>query len=140
MKTSNYIFAFFALGLSLVSCTKDTDIMSEGTQYTQNEASQFSELQVPANFDWSSSLKVEINVTGLPTVHPVKRMIFVEDEKGNVFFKQIWDMSNDGQLSFELPSRYSQVNIRFGAIYQSVRIGSDGKASFSFLPEVSPVE
>ncbi len=120
---------FFSLSLLLffaTACKKD-GITPTPTPKTLND------LKASESFKWTTSQTVEVFVTGLPTVIPVKSTLAVYSQDGDVVYKINHTMSQDISFKVIVPAKNNSLRMTFGSFDMNSPI-SDQRADFSFIP------
>lgn len=121
--------AFLAASLVLFSCKKDSEQDDNPNKPAPNS---FSELQVSANFDWSTTANFEIAVKGQENLsYNPQRLLSVRDEAGNVVFRKWVRMSDDHNLKFTAASANRSMEVEFGSIKKEVSF-SAYRAQFDY--------
>lgn len=133
MKTTQFsrLALFVTAILMLSSCVNDK--LEEFT--TSKNAKSMNELIAPKDFQWKTAQTVKVDITGLPTLQPVQSTLTIGDTK-DLYYSGYHLMSDNLQLSIEVPAIDKELKLKFGAVEQTVTI-KDGKASFSFIPVVT---
>ncbi|MFZ4455211.1 MAG: hypothetical protein ACOYOT_03230 [Bacteroidales bacterium] len=122
---------FVTVILFLSSCVNDK--LEEFAP--SNNAKSMNELIAPKDFQWRTSQTVTVDITGLPTLQPVKSTLTIGDNT-STYYSGFHLMSQNHLLSIEVPAIDKELKLKFGAIEQTATI-KDGKASFSFIPIVT---
>ncbi len=133
MKTTQFsrLALFVTAILLLSSCVNDK--LEEFT--TSKNAKSMNELIAPKDFQWKTAQTVKVDITGLPTLQPVQSTLTIGDTK-DLYYSGYHLMSDNLQLSIEVPAIDKELKLKFGAVEQTATI-KDGKASFSFIPVVT---
>lgn len=133
MKTTQFsrLALFVTAILMLSSCVNDK--LEEFT--TSKNAKSMNELIAPKDFQWKTAQTVKVDITGLPTLQPVQSTLTIGDTK-DLYYSGYHLMSDNLQLSIEVPAIDKELKLKFGAVEQTATI-KDGKASFSFIPVVT---
>jgi hypothetical protein len=121
--------ALFSLTLLLLFATacKKESITPIPTPKTLND------LKASDSFKWATSQTVEVFITGLPTVIPVKSTLAVYSQDGDVVYKINHSMSQDISFKVVVPAKNTNLRMTFGAFDMTSPI-SDKRAAFSFIP------
>ena len=117
----------------LVSCVKQ-NLPDPGT--TPKDVTKLADAKVPDSFSWSTSKNVEVSITGLPTVVPVKNTLTITLPDGSKLYNVYHDMSANLKLTLVIPSTVTQLKIKFGTYDETLSIVNN-KAEFSFIPVVT---
>ncbi|WP_154855075.1 hypothetical protein [Cyclobacterium xiamenense] len=116
--------------LLLFSCVEEPLEQQPSTQ-TEN----IEELQATAVFDWKTSDKITVTVEGLDVDVAVNRKLTLETETGDEFFAGAQAMSEDFEMTFDLPSHVTAVTMKYGAIEQEREI-VDNRVAFDFIVDM----
>ena len=133
MKTRIITVIILMSTLWLLSCIKQ-NLPDPGT--TPTNVTKLADAKVPDNFNWSTSKNVEISITGLPTVVPVKNTLTITLPDGSKLYNVYHDMSANLKLKLVVPSTVTQLKLVFGAYNEILNIVNN-KADFSFIPVVT---
>ncbi len=133
MKTRIITVIILMSTLWLLSCIKQ-NLPDPGT--TPTNVTKLADAKVPDNFNWSTSKNVEISITGLPTVVPVKNTLTITLPDGSKLYNVYHDMSANLKLKLVVPSTVTQLKLMFGAYNETLNIVNN-KADFSFIPVVT---
>ena len=126
MKTFNLLFLAVALtGIFFTGCKK--------SENTAPLPKTLNDLNAADSFKWSTGSPVELKITGLPTVVPVKSTLAVGRIDGTVLFTSLHLMSEDLTLTLTVPSTDTELILQYGTVTYHVPILSQ-MASFSFIP------
>ncbi|WP_143057573.1 hypothetical protein [Cyclobacterium xiamenense] len=93
------------------------------------------ELQATAVFDWKTSDKITVTVEGLDVDVAVNRKLTLETETGDEFFAGAQAMSEDFEMTFDLPSHVTAVTMKYGAIEKEREI-VDNRVAFDFVVDM----
>jgi hypothetical protein len=121
----------FGLTVLLSGCKKNTVEPQPPAQNPQT----LNDLKAPDSFNWSTGSTVEVKITGLPTVLPVKNTLKISLNDGRVIFSRLHTMSEDLSVKITVPSTENKLILKYGTLTQSADIMS-GQALFSFIPTV----
>lgn len=121
----------FGMTVLLTGCKKSTIEPQPPAQNPQT----LSDLKAPDSFNWSTASTVEVKITGLPTVLPVKNTLKISLSDGRVLLSRLHTMSEDLSVKVTVPSTEKKLTLRYGTLNQNVDILS-GQALFSFIPTV----
>lgn len=121
----------FGMTVLLTGCKKSTIEPQPPAQNPQT----LSDLKAPDSFNWSTASTVEVKITGLPTVLPVKNTLKISLSDGRVLLSRLHTMSEDLSVKVTVPSTEKKLTLRYGTLNQNVDILS-GQALFSFIPSV----
>jgi hypothetical protein len=128
MKTISLLFLVAAIsGVFFTGCKKIEN------EYPLPLPKTLNDLKVADSFNWSSGTAVELTITGLPTVVPVKSTLAVGRTDGTVLFTRLHVMSENLTLSLTVPSTDTELILQYGTVTYHVPIQSQ-MASFSFIP------
>jgi len=128
-------FVILMIGSALVlSCVK---LDPPDRSIKPNE--KLNEISVPGNFNWSTSMNVEVSITGLPTVIEIKNTLKITLTDGTTLYSALHKMSENIKISLTVPNETSSLIIIYGATQQNIPI-VDKKAEFSFIPVVTDDE
>ena len=131
MKTINLLFLALALtGVFFTGCKKSENTSPPTPPKTLND------LKAADSFNWSTGTPVELRITGLPTVVPVKSTLAVSRADGTVLFTSLHLMSEDLVLTLTVPSTEKELTLQYGSVTYQVPI-QNKMASFSFIPVLS---
>ncbi|MGB0175773.1 MAG: hypothetical protein ACPF9D_01320 [Owenweeksia sp.] len=120
------------LFLSLVlSCSKDD---SRQNNQVNNNPEDFTELEVSSTFDWRTTSKYSIQVTGVPTDMTQKRILQVWDSQQNVLAQRVVRLTENTTVEFTAAAGMDELTVKCGSIEKKVDV-SNGKGSFNYLPE-----
>lgn len=128
---------FFTLILAstlVLSCVK-----LDPTDRSIKPNEKLNEISVPGDFNWSTSKKVEVSITGLPTVIEIKNTLKVTLADGTTLYSALHKMSDNIKINLTVPNETNTIVIIYGATQQSIPI-VDNKAEFSFIPVVQDEE
>jgi hypothetical protein len=100
---------------------------------------KLNEITVPGDFNWSTSTKVEVSITGLPTVIEIKNTLKITLAEGTTLYSALHNMSENVKISLTVPNETNSVVIIYGATHQNIPIVNK-KAEFSFIPVVEDTE
>lgn len=90
------------------------------------------ELKADPVFDWSTTQRVTIEVTGLELPVEISRKLILSTDEGDVFYAGTQKMNDNFQLSVELPNHIQEVTLKYGAIEKTGAV--DGSMlSFDYL-------
>lgn len=133
MKTKNIILIILIPAIALISCVKQ-NLPDPGT--LPEEKTKLADAKIPDGFDWKTSKTVEVTITGLPTVVPVKNTLTITLPDGNKLYNVYHDMSVNLKLALVIPSTITQLKLKFGSYDETLNIVNN-KAEFSFIPVVT---
>ena len=132
MKNKFLVSTVLAL-LVLVSCSKnrfDTDVPVIKTP------TKISDLVAPASFTWSTAKTVTVNVTGLPTLEPVKSTLIIGLTDGTQLYKSFHDMGLNLTVKVTIPAIQNALKITYGSMTYEMPVIAE-KADFSFIPDTN---
>ena len=116
-------------GVVFTACEKRDVIVDPPAPKTLNE------LNAPENFPWSTGMPVEVTITGLPTVVPVKSTLTLSRKDGSILFSGMHLMSSDAVINLIIPSAEKELVLKYGTTTATLTIAG-GKAAFSFIPVI----
>lgn len=100
---------------------------------------QLEEITVPNDFNWSTSKKVELTITGLPTVVEIKSTLKITLTDGTTLYSALHNMSDNLKINLTVPSEAAAIVLNYGDTKQNLPIVNN-KAEFSFIPVVQDEE
>ncbi|HBG24658.1 MAG: hypothetical protein A2X17_03500 [Bacteroidetes bacterium GWF2_41_61] len=133
MKTKNIVLIILISTLGLLSCIKQ-NLPDPGT--TPEDKTKLADAKVPDSFNWSTSKNVEVSITGLPTVVPIKNTLTITLPDGSKLYNAYHDMSVNLKLTLVVPATVTQLKLKFGTYDETLNIANN-KAAFSFIPVVT---
>ncbi|WP_375584425.1 hypothetical protein [Cyclobacterium xiamenense] len=104
-------------------------------QGPQGQTAAIEELQASSVFNWKTSEKITVAVQGLDIEVDVYRKLSLLTDGGAEFFAGAQAMSQDFEMTFDLPSHVTAVTMKYGTIEQEKEI-VDNKVSFDFLVDM----
>ena len=131
MKTRNIIFITLISSIGLISCIKQ-NLPGPAPE----EKTKLADAKVSDGFSWSTSKNVEVVITGLPTIVPVKNTLTITLPDGSKLYNAYHDMSVNLKLTLVIPSTITQLKLKFGSYDETLNIVNN-KAEFSFIPVVT---
>ena len=120
---------YVAVGLLLMSCNKN----EPQSNPVNNAITDFDQLNVRDDFNWSTSHTVDLNLQKVPGAQPNLNMLVVRDAEGNVLFRSRVSMAVDGTVQFSAPKALTEVEVEYGITKKAVAINGK-QANFDFLP------
>lgn len=102
-----FAFILFASG----SCIKKTD----QSPPTTTPADTFSEIIAPANFNWSTTNKIDFNFKGL-SANEYQLVLKVTDADGAILLQKLQKANEDYKVIIEVPAYYKTLTVSFGSI------------------------
>jgi hypothetical protein len=93
------------------------------------------ELNADDTFTWTTANSVEIQITGLPTVIPVRSTLSILLSDGTNLYSEFHLMSENLSLNLPIPSSENQLVLKYGSMVYPLVI-SNGKVEFSFIPKI----
>jgi hypothetical protein len=133
MKTKNITLIILISSIGLLSCIKQ-NLPDPGT--TPEDKTKLADAKVPDSFNWSTSKNVEVSITGLPTVVPIKNTLTITLPDGSKLYNAYHDMSANLKLTLVIPATVTQLKLKFGTYDETLNI-TNNKAAFSFIPVVT---
>jgi hypothetical protein len=135
MKSNNrgrLIFTAIVVLSTLFSCMPD-----ENDRISVDNQGEIKELKANAGFDWTTSKSTVIKVSGLKGF-PVElnRRLKLSDAEGHVYYSGFHPISEDVEVTLELPNHVKVIKLGFGEILKQGEI-KGGKVNFDYLPEVN---
>ncbi|MCF8255351.1 MAG: hypothetical protein K9H61_01740 [Bacteroidia bacterium] len=132
------LVGLLAIGM-MASCKKDLiEKFNEDHATSQTtKVSSFNQIKASETFDWSTTKKVTLNVTGLKTMVPIKNTLKVTDVDGKTVYHSA-NLAMDESVNFQLdlPTSVAEVIINFGSISKKLSTTS-GKIEFDYIVEVA---
>lgn len=126
-----FLILLFGLTVVLTGCKKNAVEPQPPAQNPQT----LNDLKAPDSFTWSTASTVEVKITGLPTVVPVKNTLKISLSDGRILLSRHHTMSEDLSVKVTVPSAEKRLTLNYGTLSQSVDI-MNGQALFSFIPTV----
>ena len=133
MKMRSILVILLLATLGVMSCIKQ-NLPDPGD--TPADKPKLEDVKVPENFNWSTSKTVEVSITGLSTVVPIKNTLTITLPDGSKLYNVYHDMSINLKLNLIVPSTINQLKLKFGSFDETLNI-IDNKAEFSFIPVVT---
>jgi hypothetical protein len=128
MKTIRLIFLISAIsGILLTACKKNEGPTPEGLPKTLNE------LKASDTFNWTTGMPVEISITGLPTLAPVRSTLTIGLVNGTTLFSKLHLMDQNMTINLTIPSTEKELILKYGSVIYHVAVANN-KAVFSFIP------
>ncbi len=130
-KLGRHIFSAIIVLSAVFACMPDeNDRVSLGNQ------GEIEELKANAGFNWATSKATEVKVSGL-SGFPVElnRRLNLSDADGHVYYSGFHSISEDVEISLELPNHIKYLILGFGNIQKKAEIKGE-EITFDFLPEV----
>ncbi len=144
MKTKNKFLSLAALAAIVLSCTKDTD---KTNQNFSSDSTPLAELVVPQTFNWSSSIKgnVEVIIDAPSYLTTEGQPVELHDEDGNLLDEQTVTNSSvtfnvtrpqtEGKIFAYYPNTDEQVEITSEKVVLELQdVSLDGLSSNLFKP------
>ncbi len=94
------------------------------------------DLKASDSFDWTTATPVEMKITGLPTVLPVKSTLTISLANGTTIFSKLHQMDHNLTLNLTVPSTEKELILKYGSVTHPLVI-SNNQAFFSFIPVVT---
>ena len=130
MKTLNAIILISALtGILFTGCKKSEVV-------TPEPATTLNDLKASPTFGWSTGNPVEFNITGLPTIVPVKSTLTISRTNGETLFSSMHQMDQNLTISLTVPSTEKELTLKYGSVSYPVAI-INHQAVFSFIPVIT---
>jgi len=136
MKTKIIILITLISTVVLLSCIKQ-NLPDPGTK--PEDKTKLADAKISDGFNWSTSKSVEVVITGLPTVVPIKNTLTITLPDGSKLYNSYHDMSLNIKLTLVIPSNISQLKLKFGSFNETLNIVNN-KAEFSFIPVLTEGE
>jgi hypothetical protein len=121
-----HYLAFISILSLLGSCTK-FEVPEKKIGATQN----FKELKVEDSFEWKTTKNIQLKVTGLETINPVRGNFSIKDLNGNFIMEESRLMSESFNLDFEIPTKEKKIIVQFGSLTKEIEVNSD-ELSFDY--------
>jgi hypothetical protein len=128
-KTTLFLLSAAIIGTLLTSCSK----VDDGD--TNNNGISLNDITVSDSFSWSTAAKVDLAITGLPTIVPVKSTLTITLKNGSVLFKQLHQMDQNLTVRLTVPTTEKELVLQYGSTTYTVAIAGK-QAAFSFIPVV----
>jgi len=128
----NFLIIMALATVVLASCSKNK---IGSIDPVNNEPTKINDIIVPAAFTWSTGKIITINVTGLPTILPVKSTLTIGGTDGTQLYKDFHDMSQDLTIKITVPAIETVLKLTYGSVTYDVPI-TGRKADFSFIPVI----
>ena len=126
--TMKYISLFLiVLVLFFSSCSKEVD------DITIDIPEKIGDLKVDDGFSWSTGVPVEVTVTGLPTIVPVRSTLTVSQPDGRILHTRNHLMSDNLVIQLTVPADVTELIVNYGTV-ELTAVVAGGNASFSFIP------
>ncbi len=122
-----HYLAFISILSLLGSCTK-FEVPEKKIGTTQN----FKELKVEDSFEWKTTKNIQLKVTGLETINPIRGNFSIKDLNGNFIMEESRLMSESFNLEFEIPTKEQKIIVQFGSLTKEIEVNSD-KLNFDYL-------
>jgi hypothetical protein len=119
--------AFVAILSLMGSCTK-FEVPEKKIGTTQN----FKELKVEESFEWKTTQNIELKVTGLETISPVRANFSIKNHDGNLILEESRLMSESFDLNLEIPVTEKKIIVQFGSLLKEIEINSN-KLIFEYI-------
>ncbi len=134
MKANNkgvLIFSAMVVLGTMLSCMPD-----ENERISTGYQGNIEELKANAGFDWATAKTTVVNVSGLTGFSgEIMRRLNLTDAEDNLYYSGFHSISEDVEISLELPHHVKSLNLKFGNIEKQDEI-KGGKVNFDYLPEV----
>ena len=111
----------------LGSCTK-FEVPEKKIGITQN----FKELKVEESFEWKTTKNIQLKVTGLETINPVRGNFSIKNIDGGLIMEESRLMSESFNLDLELPITEKKIIVQFGSLTKEIEINSN-ELSFEYI-------
>ncbi|MFZ4549578.1 MAG: hypothetical protein ACOYN4_19170 [Bacteroidales bacterium] len=129
MKRFKSLILISALAIfSLASCEKSEDIVPS----IKND---MEDIKFDGTFNWSTGSPVTLNITGLPTVVPVKNTLTISLQNGSTVFSLFHSLDQSLTLNLTVPSTEKELRLNYGSTTYTVFIVNN-KVDFSFIPVI----
>ncbi len=124
MKRLLYLLVSVSL-LTTLSCRKLDDIYIEKTD-TENIKNN----EYPETFQWSTLQTVDLKISGFPGLPAMYKTLSVESTLGAVYLKKLVNISENHQVTIQIPATESTIVVKCGKLWFSVPV-TDGAATCS---------
>jgi len=131
MKTLKLFFLFSAIAMVLASGCKKSELTTPVSL-----PKTLKELKAADSFNWTTGMAVELQITGLPTLVPVKSTLTVNLANGTTLFSKLHQMDENAIINLTVPTTEKELTLRYGSVTYLVAI-TNNKAFFSFIPVVT---
>jgi hypothetical protein len=130
MKTLKTLILIFALtGIFITGCKKSEVV-------TPEPATTLNDLKASPTFGWSTGTLVELKITGLPTIVPVKSTLSISRTNGETLFSSLHQMDQNLTINLTVPSTEKELTLKYGSVSYPVAIVNH-QAVFSFIPVIA---
>ena len=112
------ILSIIAL-ISIISCKKPQDENNN----LPNNPGKFNEIKTDPNFNWNTALPIELIITGLKTINPIKNTLTVSNKSKTAnYYSGNHLMEENLNLKFGVPSALDSLLIKFGSIEKTYKV------------------
>jgi hypothetical protein len=132
MKAAKLIAIILFTSVVSISCVKQ-NLPDAGTLPTDKQ--KLADAKVPSDFNWSTGKNVELTITGLPTILPVKNTLTISLPDGNKLYNAYHEMSVNLKLTLVVPATVNELKLKYGSFDEILKIVNN-KAEFSFIPVI----
>ncbi len=125
-KKLHYLVIVSILSL-LGSCTK-FEVPEKKIGSTQN----FKELKVEESFEWKTTKNIQLKVSGIETIIPVRDNFSIKNIDGNLILEESRLMSESFIINLEIPITEKKIIVEFGSLIKEIEINS-AELSFEYI-------
>lgn len=125
-KKLHYLVIVSILSL-LSSCTK-FEVPKKKIGSTQN----FKELKVEESFEWKTTKNIQLKVSGIETIIPVRDNFSIKNIDGNLILEESRLMSESFIINLEIPITEKKIIVEFGSLIKEIEINS-AELSFEYI-------
>ncbi|MEI7725372.1 MAG: hypothetical protein WCK09_09725 [Bacteroidota bacterium] len=130
MKTLKTFILIFALTGILVTGCKKSEVV------TPEPAKTLNDLKASPTFGWSTGSPVELKITGIPTIVPIKSTLTISRTSGETLFSSLHQMDQNLTIKLTVPSTEKELTLKYGSVSYPVAIVNH-QAGFSFIPVIA---
>jgi hypothetical protein len=125
-KKLHYLVIVSILSL-LGSCTK-FEVPEKKIGSTQN----FKELKVEESFEWKTTKNIQLKISGIETIIPVRDNFSIKNIDGNLILEESRLMSESFIINLEIPITEKKIIVEFGSLIKEIEINS-AELSFEYI-------
>jgi len=125
-KKLHYLVIVSILSL-LGSCTK-FEVPEKKIGTTQN----FKELKVEESFEWKTTKNIQLKISGIETIIPVRDNFSIKNIDGNLIQEESRLMSESFIINLEIPITEKKIIVEFGSLIKEIEINS-AELSFEYI-------
>jgi hypothetical protein len=125
-KKLHYLVIVSILSL-LGSCTK-FEVPEKKIGTTQN----FKELKVEESFEWKTTKNIQLKISGIETIIPVRDNFSIKNIDGNLILEESRLMSESFIINLEIPITEKKIIVEFGSLIKEIEINS-AELSFEYI-------